>query len=75
MTNELFTAVVSGDVETVRALVREDPSLASARDGRGLPVVLLALFNRQREAIAAPCAAKDLVRGHQVWRPRPGRVL
>jgi uncharacterized protein len=53
MTNELFTAVVAGDVETVRQLVREDPSLASARDGSGLPVVLLALFNRQREAADA----------------------
>jgi ankyrin repeat protein len=53
MTNELFTAVVSGDVETVRALVRQDPALASARDGSGLPVVLLALFNRQREAADA----------------------
>jgi uncharacterized protein len=48
VTNELFTAVVSGDVDTVRALVREDPALASARDGSGLPVVLLALFNQQR---------------------------
>jgi uncharacterized protein len=53
MTNELFTAVVDGDVETVRRLVREDPSLASARDGSGLPVVLLALFNRQREVADA----------------------
>jgi ankyrin repeat protein len=53
MTNELFTAVVAGDVETVRRLVREDPSLASARDGSGLPVVLLALFNRQREVADA----------------------
>jgi uncharacterized protein len=52
VTNELFTAVVSGDVETVRALVREDPSLASARDASGLPVVLLALFNQQPEAAA-----------------------
>ena len=34
---------------TVRDLVGEDPSLASARDGSGLPVVLLALFHQQRE--------------------------
>jgi ankyrin repeat protein len=53
MTNELFLAITSGDVETVRTLVREDPSLASARDASGLPVVLLALFNRQPEAAAA----------------------
>jgi ankyrin repeat protein len=49
MTNELFLAITDGDVETVRALVADDPSLASARDGSGLHVVLLALFNRQRE--------------------------
>jgi uncharacterized protein len=53
VTNELFAAVVSGDVDTVRALVRDDPSLASARDGSGLPVVLLALFNQQRDVAAA----------------------
>jgi uncharacterized protein len=49
MTNELFLAVTSGDVDTVRGLLKEDPSLASARDGSGLHVVLLALFNQQRE--------------------------
>jgi ankyrin repeat protein len=53
MTNELFLAVTTGDVETVRRLVGEDPSLASARDASGLPVVLLALFHQQREAAAA----------------------
>jgi uncharacterized protein len=52
-TNELFAAVVSGDAETVRAMVHDDPSLASSRDASGLPVVLLALFNRQREAADA----------------------
>jgi len=49
MTNELFVAVTAGDVATVRTLLSEDPSLASARDGSGLPVVLLALFHQQRE--------------------------
>lgn len=49
MTNELFVAVTAGDVATVRRLLSEDPSLASARDGSGLPVVLLALFHQQRE--------------------------
>jgi ankyrin repeat protein len=58
MTNELFLAVTSGDVETVRRLVGEDPSLASARDASGLPVVLLALFNQQREAADALLAAE-----------------
>ena len=53
MTNELFVAVTAGDVATVRTLLREDPSLASARDGSGLPVVLLALFHQQREVADA----------------------
>ena len=44
MTNELLLAVTEGDVETVRGLVSDDPSLASARDGSGLHVVLVALF-------------------------------
>jgi ankyrin repeat protein len=58
MTNELFLAVTSGDVDTVRRLVGEDPSLASARDGSGLPVVLLALFNQQREIADVLLAAE-----------------
>jgi ankyrin repeat protein len=57
MTNELFLAITEGDVDTVRRLVGEDPSLASARDASGLPVVLLALFNQQREAADALLAA------------------
>ena len=57
MSNELFLAIANGDVDTVRRLVGEDPSLASARDASGLPVVLLALFNNQREAADALLAA------------------
>lgn len=44
----LIAAITGGDVEAVRELVREDPTLASARDGNGLPVLLLALFHQQR---------------------------
>jgi len=57
MSNELFLAITEGDVETVRRMVDEDPSLASARDGSGLPAVLLALFNEQQEAADALLAA------------------
>jgi ankyrin repeat protein len=53
MSDALIAAITSGDTATVRALVREDPSLASARDPSGLPVVLLALFHQQPEAAAA----------------------
>jgi uncharacterized protein len=58
MTRELVAAITGGDVDAVRELVRADPSLASARDGDGLPVILLALFHRQREAAAALLAAE-----------------
>jgi ankyrin repeat protein len=50
---DLVAAIKAGDVEAVRALVREDPSLASSRDAAGLPVILVALFNQQREAADA----------------------
>jgi ankyrin repeat protein len=57
MSDALIAAITGGDADTVRELVREDPSLASARDGNGLPVILLALFHRQREAADALLAA------------------
>jgi ankyrin repeat protein len=54
----LVAAIKSGDVATVRELVGEDPSLASARDDDGLSLVLLALFHQQREAADALLAAE-----------------
>jgi hypothetical protein len=53
MSEALVAAITGGDVDAVRALVRADPSLASARDSTGLPVVLLALFHQQRAAADA----------------------
>jgi ankyrin repeat protein len=44
---ELLAAIRAGDVATVRAALRDDPSLAAARDENGLPVVLLACFHHQ----------------------------
>jgi ankyrin repeat protein len=44
----LVAAITGGDVDAVRELLREDRSLAGARDGAGLPVLLLALFHQQR---------------------------
>ncbi len=46
----LVAAITGGDADAVRELLREDRTLAAARDGDGLPVVLLALFHQQREA-------------------------
>ena len=49
----LVAAITSGDADAVRELLREDRTLAGARDGDGLPVLLLALFHQQREAADA----------------------
>jgi ankyrin repeat protein len=49
----LIAAITGGDVDAVREVVRETPALASARDGNGLPVILLALFHQQRGAADA----------------------
>ncbi len=53
MIETLIAAITSGDVDGVRRLVADDPALASARDGNGLPVILVALFHQQREAADA----------------------
>jgi ankyrin repeat protein len=58
MPTALVTAITSGDVETVRELLREDASLAEARDENSLPVLLLALFHQQREIADALLAAE-----------------
>jgi ankyrin repeat protein len=54
----LVAAITGGDVGAVRALLREDRTLAAARDGNGLPVILVALFHQQREAADALLAAE-----------------
>jgi ankyrin repeat protein len=45
----LVAAITSGDADAVRQLLREDPTLAGARDENGLPVLLLALFHQRRD--------------------------
>ena len=49
----LVAAITGGDADAVRQLLREDPTLAEARDESGLPVLLVALFHQQREAADA----------------------
>lgn len=44
---ELLRAVDEGDAEPVRALLAEDPSLASARDAAGVSVLLRAAYRWQ----------------------------
>ena len=53
----LFEAIQTGDTERVRALLADDPSLASARDAGGLSAVLTALYHRQDASLEALLAA------------------
>jgi uncharacterized protein len=50
---ELVDAIKDGDVAAVRERLRAQPALASARDADGQSLVLLALFNRQRDVADA----------------------
>jgi ankyrin repeat protein len=49
----LVAAITGGDADAVRELLREDRSLAEARDGNGLPVLLLALFHQKPDVAEA----------------------
>ena len=53
----VFEAIQTGDTERVRALLADDPALASARDAGGLSAVLTALYHRQDGALEALLAA------------------
>ena len=53
----VFEAIQTGDTERVRALLSDDPALASARDAGGLSAVLTALYHRQDGALEALLAA------------------
>ena len=57
MAEPLFTAVTSGDLPALRALLEREPALASARDELGVSAVLTALYHRRREACDALLAA------------------
>jgi ankyrin repeat protein len=54
----MVAAITGGDAEAVRELLREDRTLAAARDGAGLPVLLLALFHQKRDVADAILAAE-----------------
>jgi ankyrin repeat protein len=57
-TTELFQAIDAGDVAAVRALVEDEPALASARNEDGLPAVLAALYGHHAEIVDALLAAR-----------------
>jgi len=49
---QMFSAVTSGDRPAVTALLRQDASLASARDEKGVSMLLNARYYRQHEMAA-----------------------
>ena len=55
MSNELFVAVMAGDVATVRTLLSEIRRWRPRVTAAGCRVVLLALFHQQRE-VADACS-------------------
>lgn len=52
-TDDLIGAIKEGDVPRVRGLLGTEPTLAAARDGAGVSLVLLALYHRRREVAEA----------------------
>jgi uncharacterized protein len=54
----VITAAETGDAETLRRLLADDPSLASTRDDLGISALLHAWYNGHNEAVAALLAAK-----------------
>src|SRR5437899_12372966 len=46
----LFEAIKAGDLEKVKAMVSEDPSLVNARDADGT-AILTAVYHRQAEIV------------------------
>jgi adenosylhomocysteine nucleosidase len=55
---DLFDAIAKGDVATVRAVLADDPSRASARNGDGVSAILHAKYHRQETALQALLAMK-----------------
>jgi ankyrin repeat protein len=54
---DVFEAMEAGDVTSLRALLSEDPSAASARDGDGISAVLYAQYRGWDEMVAALLSA------------------
>ena len=53
----IVQAIKDGDADTARALVKEDPTHAAARDKSGVSVVMLATYHRQSEVLSVLLAA------------------
>ncbi len=46
---EIFTVIAAGELERVRALVTENPSVAAARNDRGVSAVMIALYHQRQD--------------------------
>lgn len=57
--DELFAAISRGDVERVRALLAEDPALATTRDEQGVSVLMQARYRFDRGLVEAVRARLD----------------
>lgn len=57
MSKEFIDAATQGDVAKVKELLREDPSLAHAKDQNGLSVILKATYHGKRDVVDALLAS------------------
>lgn len=53
MDGDLFQAIASGDVATLRSILADDPTRAQARNEAGVSAILWARYNRQDMALHA----------------------
>jgi ankyrin repeat protein len=53
MEQQLFDAIKTGNVDDVRGLIQENPSLMQARDGSGASVILVATYNMKPAVVDA----------------------
>lgn len=53
MTQEILTAATKGDTTRVTQLLKSDPTLAKAKDEKGLSVILKATYHGKKDIVAA----------------------
>lgn len=58
--SDMIAAVQSGDLEKIKSLLRDDPSLASAKDSTGVSARMHALYRRRQDIADLLCEGRDL---------------
>jgi ankyrin repeat protein len=53
MSDEFFEAATGGDVSKVRAMLQADPSLARAKDEKGVSVIMKSTYYGKKDVVAA----------------------